>query len=143
MKASNELIQALIKFEGMRLRAYLCPAGVWTIGVGHTRGVKPGQMITREQAHTLLRGDLVYFEQGIATLLPPALLTQGRFDALVSFAFNLGLGALERSTLLAKIRAQAPEAEIRAQFARWVYAGGKRLSGLVKRRKWEADRYFA
>lgn len=141
MRASDVLIEALKGFEGCRLRAYKCPAGVWTIGYGHTRGVKEGQVITPAQAESLLRGDLRVYEGGVERLGVP--LTQGRFDALVDFAYNLGLDALGRSTLLTKIRLGAGEEEIRGEFMRWVNAGGRRLPGLVRRRKWEADRFFA
>ena len=68
--------------------------------------------------------------------------TEEKFDALVDFAFNLGCDALEDSTLLKKIRACRPDAEIRAEFMRWVFSGKKKLPGLVTRRQWEADRYF-
>jgi lysozyme len=141
MRASEILIEALKGFEGCRLRAYKCPAGVWTIGYGHTKGVKEGQVITSAQAESLLRGDLRVYESGVEQLGVP--LTQCQFDALVDFAYNLGLDALRRSTLLTKIRLGASEAEIRKEFMRWVNAGGKRLPGLVRRREWEANRFFA
>lgn len=124
----------------MRLTAYKCPAGVWTIGYGHTKGVKMGQTITKAQAETLLRGDLLPCEEYVRGLNLE--LTQGQFDALADFCFNLGTAALQRSTLLQKIRTKADEQTIRGEFAKWVNAGGVRLQGLVKRRAWEADRYF-
>ena len=113
---------------------------MWTIGFGHTKGVKMGQTITKAQAETLLRGDLLPCEEYVRGLNLE--LTQGQFDALVDFCFNLGTGALQRSTLLQKIRTKADERTIRGEFAKWVNAGGVRLQGLVKRRAWEADRYF-
>lgn len=139
-KASEILIRKIKEFEGLRLRAYKCPAGVWTIGYGHTQGVKKDDRITTLQADTLLREDLKRFELGVAELRPSA--TQCEFDALVDFAFNLGLNNLRTSTLLRKIRNNRPEADIRREFMRWVYSKGKVLPGLVKRRQWEADRYF-
>ena len=99
-----------------------------------------GQAITKAQAETLLRGDLLPCEEYVRGLNLE--LTQGQFDALVDFCFNLGTGALQRSTLLQKIRTKADERTIRGEFAKWVNAGGVRLQGLVKRRAWEADRYF-
>lgn len=141
MKTSDPAIKAIKSFEGLRLKSYKCPAGVWTIGYGHTYGVKSGQVITEKQADSLLRGDLLKFEQGVSKL--GVAKTQGQFDALVDFTYNLGLDALVTSTLLKKIRSGAGEEEIRVQFARWVNAGGKPLTGLIKRRKWDADRYFA
>ena len=140
MKASELLIQKIIEFEGLKLEAYKCPAGVWTIGVGHTRGVNKGQKITNEQAITLLKGDLLPCETYVNNL--GVCKTQGEFDALTDFSFNLGTGALGRSTLLEYIRSGATEKQIRAEFGRWVRSKGKVLQGLVKRRAWEADRFF-
>lgn len=140
MRTSDIAFEKIQEFEGLRLTAYKCPAGVWTIGYGHTKGVKMGQTITKTQAETLLRGDLLPCEDYVRGLNLE--LTQGQFDALVDFCFNLGTGALGRSTLLQKIRTKADEQTIRGEFAKWVNAGGVRLQGLVKRRAWEADRYF-
>lgn len=132
-------LRKLQEFEGCRLESYRDPAGVWTIGCGHTRGVKPGQVITQAQADQLLRGDLREAEAGVNAL--GVCETQGQFAALVSFAFNLGLGNLRRSTLLRKIRHRAPTGQIQAEFRKWVHAGDKTLPGLVKRREWEARRW--
>lgn len=140
MRVSDICFEKIQEFEGLRLTAYKCPAGVWTIGYGHTKGVKMGQTITKAQAETLLRGDLLPCEEYVRGLNLE--LTQGQFDALVDFCFNLGTAALQRSTLLQKIRTKADEQTIRGEFAKWVNAGGVRLQGLVKRRVWEADRYF-
>ncbi len=139
MKASGLLITKLKEFEGLRLKSYRCSAGVWTIGYGHTRGVKAGQVITKTQAETLLHGDLLPVERYVDGL--KLHLTQGQFDALVDFAFNLGTGALGRSSLLQKVLLKTPTADIQAEFRKWVYAGGKKLPGLVKRREWEANRW--
>lgn len=140
MRTSDICFNKIQEFEGLRLTAYKCPAGVWTIGYGHTKGVKMGQTITKSQAETLLRGDLLPCEEYVRGLNLE--LTQGQFDALVDFCFNLGTAALQRSTLLQKIRTKADEQTIRGEFAKWVNAGGVRLEGLVKRRTWEADRFF-
>lgn len=140
MRVSDICFSKIQEFEGLRLTAYKCPAGVWTIGFGHTKGVKMGQTITKAQAETLLRGDLLPCEEYVRGLNLE--LTQGQFDALVDFCFNLGTAALQRSTLLQKIRTKADELTIRNEFAKWVNAGGVRLQGLVKRRAWEADRFF-
>ena len=140
MKSSELLINKIIEFEGCKLTAYKCPAGVWTIGVGHTKGVKQGQTITKAQAMSLLKGDLLPCENYVNNL--GVCKTQGQFDSLVSFSFNLGTAALGRSTLLKYIRQGKPEQYIRGEFAKWVKSGGKTLAGLVKRRAWEADRYF-
>lgn len=144
MKASRILIDALKRFEGFRASAYRCPAGVWTIGYGHTSGVKRGDKISEAEADRLLRRDLIACEAYVEQLNVTC--KQEKFDALVDFCFNMGREALEHSTLLRKIRHCAPDAEVRAEFMRWVYAtvaGKKRvLDGLVKRRQWEADRFF-
>lgn len=140
MKSSELLLNKIIEFEGCKLTAYKCPAGVWTIGVGHTKGVKQGQTITKAQAMTLLKGDLLPCENYVNNL--GVCKTQGQFDALVDFSFNLGTAALGRSTLLKYIRAKKPEQYIREEFAKWVNSKGMRLKGLVIRRAWEADRYF-
>ena len=140
MKSSELLLNKIIDFEGCKLTAYKCPAGVWTIGVGHTKGVKQGQTITEAQAISLLKGDLLPCEKYVNDL--GVCKTQGQFDALVDFCFNLGTGALGRSTLLKFIRQGKAEQYIRGEFAKWVKSGGKTLAGLVKRRAWEADRYF-
>ena len=141
MKSSELLISKIIEFEGCKLTAYKCPAGIWTIGVGHTKGVKQGQTITKEQAMTLLRGDLLSCENYVNNL--GVCKTQGQFDALVDFSFNLGSSALGRSTLLKYIRQGREEQYIRDEFAKWVNSKGERLKGLVIRRAWEADRYFS
>ena len=140
MKSSELLLNKIIEFEGCKLTAYKCPAGVWTIGVGHTKGVKQGQTITEAQAMSLLKGDLLPCENYVNNL--GVCKTQGQFDSLVSFSFNLGTAALGRSTLLKYIRQGKAEQYIRSEFAKWVKSGGKTLAGLVKRRAWEADRYF-
>lgn len=138
-KSSETLINAIMAFEGCRLTSYKCPAGVWTIGIGHTHGVKPGQHITQAQADSLLRGDLLPCENYVNGLGVSK--TQGQYDALVDFSFNCGISALAKSTLLKKIRAGAKTGDIQAEFRRWNKSGGKVLPGLTKRREWEARRW--
>lgn len=144
MKASKILIDKIKEFEGFRGTAYRCPAGVLTVGYGHTSGVVKGQKVTEEEAERLLMRDLRTYEAYVEKLNVTS--QQHKFDALVDFCFNLGCAALEGSTLLKKIRQCRPDDEIRDEFMRWVYAtvGGRKrkLDGLVKRRKWEADRFF-
>lgn len=118
------------------MEAYRCPAGVWTIGFGHTGpDVVEGKRITLQEAEELLRGDLVEVERRVQQLVT-APLTQGQFDALVSFAYNVGLGALERSTLLRKLNAEDYRGAA-AQFAVWTKSTGRELPGLVRRRREE------
>lgn len=141
---TNEKGIALIKeFEGCALESYKCPAGVWTIGYGHTRNVKPKQVLTEKQAETLLKVDLAVFERGVTSALYGVRLNSNQFSALVSFAFNLGLGNLRNSTLLKKIKANPYDKSIRTEFGKWVFANGKPLEGLARRRKAEADLYFS
>ncbi len=132
-------------FEGFRSYAYRCPAGVWTIGYGFTKGVKPRDFMTREEADIRLLHELQRYELGVAQLCPGSGngLSDGEFDALVDFAYNLGLGNLQASTLRRKVNRGAPDEEVVDEFAKWVRAGGKVVSGLVTRRLFDAHRYLA
>ncbi len=141
MKTSQKGIDLITRFEGFRNRAYKCPAGVWTIGYGHTKGVKAGQAITTQQAEELLQADLKTFEDWVNKLVKVEL-TQGQFDALVSFCFNLGPVALDSSTLL-KLVNQQKFALAADQFKRWNKAGGVELSGLTKRRAAERELFVS
>ena len=141
MEASEILIEKLKAFEGLRREAYRDAAGVLTIGYGHTgTDVREGDRITPYWAEQLLLLDLKDHEAAVRRLKVAR--TQGQFDALVSFAFNLGIGRLNRSTLLKAIREGGSKTQITREFKRWVYGGGRRLPGLVKRREWEARRFF-
>ena len=136
VQISEEGVALIRHFEGCSLDAYLCPAGVWTIGYGHTNEVKEGDTIDQEAAEAFLIEDLETFEQAVARLVKVPL-TQQQFDALVSFTFNLGAGNLAASTLLRKLN-NYQYTEVPEQLMRWVRAGGKVLDGLVKRRAAEA-----
>lgn len=127
--------------EGLRLVAYLCPALVWTIGYGHTRGVKAGDTCTIEQAEAWLREDCADAEAAVSRLAP-ADLTQNQFDALVSFVFNVGTDAFAKSTLLRLLRAGDRQGAA-DQLRRWVKAGGATLAGLVLRRDAERNLFLA
>lgn len=141
METSIKGIDLIKRFEGLKLTAYKCAAGVLTIGYGHTGSdVKPGMSITRERAEQLLVSDLERFEKGVDALNMKV--NQNQFDALVSFSFNLGVAALSGSTLVKKARVNPNDPAIRTEFAKWVNAGGKRLDGLVRRRTDEASLYF-
>lgn len=139
MRASQTLIDAIKKFEGVSLKAYKDSAGVWTIGYGHTNDVKAGDKITQYQAEQFLKEDLQKFE-AIANKVK-RISTQGRFDAVLDFIYNCGPTNFEKSTLKAYIECGKATWEIQEQFLRWVNAGGKKLGGLVSRRIWEAARY--
>ena len=140
MKSSQLLINKIKEFEGCVLTSYKDSVGIPTIGIGHTNGVKMGQSITSNQAEDLLRYDLLPVEKFINTI--KEIDTQGKFDALVDFAFNLGIGALKSSTLLKKVKSNSPNKDIIAEFLRWNKAGGKVMKGLVKRRTWETNRWI-
>lgn len=141
MKTSDRGIELIKQFEGCKLTAYVCPAGVLTIGYGSTgQHVKAGMKIDGAQANALLLKDLERFEAGVNRLSKKH--TQCQFDALVSFAFNLGLGNLEKSTLL-KLHNAGKHAEAADKFKRWNKAGGKVLAGLTRRREAEASLYMS
>lgn len=133
----NEAGLALIRtFEGLRLKSYRCPAGLWTIGYGHTSCVTPGIEIDEATAERYLREDAARAGAGIERLVTVPL-TDNQFAALVSFVFNLGIGTLERSTLL-KLLNRGQYESAQAQIGRFVFSwtGGKRvkLPGLIRRR---------
>lgn len=140
MLVSEICIKKLKEFEGLRLEAYLDAAGVPTIGYGHTKGVRMGDRITEYCAKEYLLQDVREAEQAVNDLNVAK--TEGQFDALVSFAYNLGIGRLYSSTLLKEVRAGGSKHAITREFKRWVYAGGRKLNGLEKRREWEAKRFF-
>lgn len=148
MRKINRRGKDLIKsFEGHSLRAYLCPANVWTISYGLTRinnrAVRQGDVITAEESERLFDIELSHFERGVESATRRVSLNDNQFAALVSFAFNVGLGALNRSTLLRKVLANPADPTIRAEFMRWNRANGKEIRGLTVRRQRESDLYFS
>ena len=140
MITTEILLTKLMEFEGLRLKAYRDAAGVATIGYGHTHNVRMGDRITCWYAKDLLKEDIAYFEDQVRQL--GVARTEGQLDALVSFAFNLGMKRLKESTLLHVVREGGSKEQIKREFKRWVYADGQLLKGLVKRREWEAKRFF-
>lgn len=139
-KISPKGIELIKRFEGCRLKAYKCPAGVWTIGFGATGpGIKEGLVWTQKQADDRLADDLREFED-LVSRYAHAIQTQGQFDALVSFTYNLGGTSLRQSTLL-RMHNEGDYAGAAGQFGRWNKAGGKVLGGLIKRRAAEAELY--
>ena len=141
MKTSPKGIALIKEFEGLRVKAYQCPGGVWTIGYGHTAGVKPGMVITKAQAEEYLKADLIAFERYLNGL--GLALNQNQFDALVSFIYNVGTGNFSSSTLLRKIRVNPQDNSIMDEFLRWVYSKGRVLPGLQRRRLDEMKLYFS
>lgn len=155
MKISDKCLEMIRHHEGVRYRPYKCPAKLWTVGVGHVLYPEQGKLpldrrgdyalmdkdnrqFSKEEVDGILRNDLARFERGVAQYCPVSL-SQGQFDALVSFSFNVGLGTLQRSTLRQKIlRGDAAENE----FLRYTIGGGKVLKGLVNRRNDERALYL-
>ncbi len=142
MKISQKGIDLIKQFEGINLKAYPDPGTggePWTIGYGHTGGVKKGDVITQAQAEDLLRKDLIKFEAGVSNALTVET-TQNQFDAMVSLAYNIGLGNFTKSTLLRKHNAKCWQCAA-AQFGVWRNAGGKVMTGLIRRRAAERELY--
>lgn len=143
MKASETVKNKIKEYEGLRLTAYKCPAGVLTIGYGHTGlDVKTGMTITQAEADSLFDKDIDRFESQLNATLGTANLRQCQYDALLSFAYNVGIYNLSTSTLLRKVKSNPDNPAIRDEFKKWNKAKAKVLAGLVKRRDWEARRYF-
>ena len=140
MKASQTLIDHIKKSEACVLQAYQDSVGVWTIGYGHTKDVKPGDKITQYQAEEFLKDDLAPAE-AVANKCKRLLVSQPRFDAVVDFIYNCGAANWNSSTLKKYIESGRKTWEIQEQFLRWVNAGGKKQGGLVTRRIWEAARF--
>lgn len=135
MRTSQNGINLIKKFEGCKLRAYQDSVGVWTIGYGSTKDIKKGMRITEHMAEDFLTQDLEEAEQAVRNLIHVPL-GQNEFDALVSFTFNLGAGNLAESTLRNKLNGQDRKGAA-DEFPKWVHAGGKKLTGLVRRRNAE------
>ena len=148
MKVSDRCLHMIRHHEGVRFKPYRCPAKLWTVGVGHVLYPAQGRLpldqrdayplephdnrtFSKDEVNGILSTDLQRFEVGVARLFP-MVLTQNQNDALVSFAFNLGLGGLQRSTLRQKVL--RGEMEAADEFLKFVRGGGKILPGLVKRR---------
>lgn len=140
MKTSKQGIELIKRYEGLRLKAYVCPAGVATIGWGHTKGVKAGMVIDLAEAERLLADDIAIAERCVNC--DAENLNQNQFDALVSFVFNVGTANYKKSTLRKKVLSNPNDPAIADQFERWVYAKGKVLLGLMKRRADECELYF-
>ena len=150
MNVSPKAIHMIAHHEGVRFKPYRCPALLWTVGVGHVIDPNHGKMtldqrkdlpiptgwdrkLTQEEVDAILRTDLNRFERGVEKFCPVSL-TQGQFDALVSFSFNVGLGTLQRSTLRQKVLRGDMEGASE-ELLKYCMAGGKVLKGLLNRRK--------
>ncbi len=143
MKTSQAGIDLIKSFEGLVLKAAPCPAGIPTVGYGHTGPeVYNGLRITAEFSEDLLRQDLGRFERGVERLIAGVPTTQAQFDAFVSLAFNIGLGGFQRSSVLRHHRAGNKNMAA-ASFLMWVKAAGRTLPGLVRRRNAERRMYLS
>jgi len=140
MKISDAGVSAVKGFEGFRAKAYLCPAGVWTIGFGTTNGVKEGDSVTRARAEELLKSDLKWAEAVINKKVTVKL-KQNQFDALCSFVYNIGETAFSKSTML-KLLNKGQYDAVPAQIARWNRVGKEVNRGLTIRRAAEADMWL-
>lgn len=128
MQLSRAIKEKIKSWEGCRLVAYRCPAGILTIGYGHTgKDVTPGKRITQTEADALFDKDITTFASSVVPLICGTTVNGNQFDALVSLAYNIGITAFSRSTLLKKVKADPTDPTIRAEFARWVRGGGRVL----------------
>jgi lysozyme len=147
MEISNYTEEKIKDEEALRLKAYKCASGKWTIGWGHTNGVRPGMVITEEQAQELFIEDVEDVESFLREEPYYPRLSDGQLDAIVSFIFNVGRGHFSTSTLRKKLMRNVNDATIPNEFRRWVYGTDPvtkkkvKLPGLVRRREWEAQMY--
>lgn len=148
MTPSEKCLDLIKASEGCILHAYKDKVGVWTIGWGCTyypngNPIRQGETISQAQADELLAWQVKLKAVGVNSCLLGTKANQNQFDALVDFVYNLGLGALQKSTLLKKLKIDPSDPTIRGEFAKWNLARGIVLDDLVKRRKAEADLYFS
>ena len=141
MRMTKKTLEQLKRFEGCRLEAYRDPVGIWTIGYGHTTGVRKGMKISQETAEEYLVQVIESMETVIENIPGCKDLSPNRWDAIVSLAYNIGLGNFKKSTLLKKLQKNPDNPTIYQEFLRWNKAKGKKLEGLTRRRQWEAKRW--
>jgi len=146
MTLTEEIKQFLKSKEGLRLKAYICPAGKWTIGYGNTfyeygSKVKKGDTISKNRAEELFENILYQFSKEVKSLLKTEL-NDNQFSALVSFSYNVGIGNFSKSTLLKLVNINPSNPSIKNEFMKWNKSNGRILNGLTIRRQKEADIYF-
>lgn len=141
MKINQAGIDLIKKFEGFSNKAYICPAGKWTLGYGFTKGVKEGDSIAPEEADKRLTLEIIPFERCITESVHRDL-TENQFSALVCFVYNAGEGAFKGSTMLKLLNLGTKPETIANEFQRWIHGGGKVLPGLIKRRAAEAELFL-
>lgn len=148
MRTSSAGIGLIKLFEGFKSKPYKCPAGIWTIGYGATyhidgRKISPtDKPITQAEGVEMLKQMLIPYEKGVDSFTRDDI-SQGQFDALVSFAYNVGLNALRNSTLIKKVNKNPSDPSIAKEFLKWNKVNGKALQGLTRRREAEAKLYFS
>lgn len=148
MRISQKGIELIKRFEGFASSPYLCSAGVPTIGYGSTYyedGTKvklSDSSISEEKAESLFKKVVNHYELAVDSIVRNDI-TQNQFDALVSFAYNVGVTNFKNSTLIKKVNANPNDPDITKQFMRWIRAGGKVIKGLINRRRVEAQLYFS
>jgi len=147
-KLSQKGLDLIKSFEGLSLKPYVCAGGINTIGYGNTyytngkRVTLQDKPITKQQAEELLKLSVSTYEKAVDSFCRDDI-SQSQFDALVSFAYNLGTGALQKSTLIKKVNSNPSDPSIKAEFLKWNKAGGRALAGLTRRRQAESDLYFS
>lgn len=147
-KLSLKGFELIKRFEGLKLKAYLCPAGIPTIGYGNTyylsgkKVLLSDPQITKEQAEDLLKNLLIPYEKAVDSFCRDDI-NQNQFDALVAFSYNVGVGALQKSTLIKKVNLNLKDVSIADEFLKWNKSNGSVLKGLTTRRQAEADLYFS
>ena len=139
MKTSEAGLLLIESFESFRAEAYLCPAGVLTIGYGTTQGVEPGMVVTEQEAEEMLRNHVEGIENTLNGLSID--LSQNQFDALVCFIYNVGIGHFLSSGLLRTIKTDPNSAEVASEFRKWRLVGGQQSNGLIRRREAEINLY--
>lgn len=142
MRLSKSALEKIKEFEGCRLTAYRDAVNIPTIGYGRTSGVHMGMTITQEEADHDLEQYIEAEEEALNRFFGDVKLTDNQWDAIVSFAYNIGMGNFKRSTLAKKIISNPNNPTIYNEFGRWIKAGNKKLPGLVRRRAWEAARWM-
>lgn len=142
MQISQKGLDILKEFEGLRLEAYRCSAGVWTIGYGWTQNVKRGDVWTREKAEHMLLEGVKPYEKAVQEAVGDAKTSQNQYDAMVSLCYNIGPGNFKKSSV-ARLHREGKYAQAAAAFMMWVKGGGKIIGGLIKRRNKEKALYLS
>ncbi len=147
MKLNKQGYDLIKQFEGCRLTAYQDSIGVWTVGYGSTyyenmQKVKQGDKVSQQRADEIFEFVANRFARNVDDLITSQL-TQNQFNAVVSLAYNIGMGNFQKSTLLKKLNKNPSDKTIKDEFLKWRNAGGRPLQGLVNRRKKEAEIYFS